>query len=65
MTQRDLNRAVASATGESLARISQMGFVPLTPLPIEREPLCIDWDQLDLHRNVPPTEAIRRTPIVV
>jgi hypothetical protein len=65
MTQRDLNRAVSRATGESLHTISQLGFVPLTPMPIERESRCIDWDLLDLHRNVPLLETLRPTPIAV
>ncbi len=51
MTQADLNRAVASATGESVCRISRQGFVLLTPQPIEREPLVVDWDELDAART--------------
>ena len=51
MTQRDLNRAVAARTGESVGAISRLGFVPLTRIPVEleseppAEPL--DWDTLD------------------
>ena len=30
MTQRDLNRAVARATGETVQEIDRRGFVPLT-----------------------------------
>lgn len=37
MPQVRLNRAVASATGESLTTIARMGFVPLTRGPVERE----------------------------
>jgi hypothetical protein len=55
MTQRDLNRAVASRTGESVAEISRRGFVPLTRIPVELEPgppACqpVDWDALDRGR---------------
>jgi hypothetical protein len=50
MTQSELNRAVARATGESLATIAHLGFVPLTSEPVEREPLVIDWDELDAQR---------------
>jgi hypothetical protein len=50
MTQSELNRAVARATGESLSTIAQMGFVPLTSVPLEREPLVVDWDELDAKR---------------
>ena len=50
MTQTDLNRAVAHATGESVSAIAEMGFVTLTSIPIEREPLVVDWDQLDEQR---------------
>jgi hypothetical protein len=52
MTQRQLNRAVARATGEQLSTIRGMGFSPLAPLPdeFEREPLVVDWDQPDSPR---------------
>lgn len=53
MKQRDLDRAVAHATGESIAEIAHMGFSPLTPVPFEREPLVLDWDEVYLKRNVP------------
>jgi len=53
MTQRELNRAVAHATGESLPTIASIGFVPLTVGPVEREPLVMDWDELDEDRYSP------------
>ena len=37
MTQSELNREVALATGESVSTIRQLGFVPLTRGPYERE----------------------------
>ena len=42
MTQSQLDRAVARATGESVSAIAEMGFVTLTPIPIEREPMLVD-----------------------
>ena len=51
MTQAELNRAVASATGETVSTIAEMGFVPLMPFPVEREPLTVDWDELDAERG--------------
>ena len=51
MTQSELNRAVASATGETVSTIADMGFIPLTSFPVEREPLTVDWDELDAKRN--------------
>lgn len=53
MTQCDLDRAVARATGEDLATIAGMGFVPLTSIPheAERRPLTVDWDLLDAQRT--------------
>jgi hypothetical protein len=53
MTQAELDRQIADATGESLRTISQMGFVPLRPLAYERdrEPLVVDWDALDRDRK--------------
>jgi hypothetical protein len=50
MTQSRLNRAVAHATGESLATIARLGFVPLTFGPVEREPQVVNWDKLDAER---------------
>ena len=50
MTQADLNREVAQVTGESVATIDDLGFVPLTSGPYEREPLTIDWDERDQQR---------------
>lgn len=51
MRQRDLNRSVARSTGESITTISRMGFVPLLPESVDREPRFLDWDQLELIRN--------------
>ena len=42
MTQNELNRAVAAATGETIKTIAEMGFVPLASVPVEREPLVVD-----------------------
>ncbi len=39
MTQNELNRAVAEATGETISEIRLHGFSLLTPLPEEREPV--------------------------
>ena len=52
MNQRELNREVARATGETVAIIDQMGFVPLEPIPFERdrEPLVVDWEELEEQR---------------
>ena len=52
MSQRDLNRAISKATGEDLSTISGMGFVELTAIPFEREPLTMNWDEHDLDHNV-------------
>ncbi len=54
MRQAEMNREVAAATGESVSTISKMGFVPLTPVPYERdrEPLTVDWDDLADQRAV-------------
>jgi hypothetical protein len=52
MTQRELNRKVARATGESVEMIERRGFGLLGPLPVERDPLVIDWDEHDDLRRV-------------
>lgn len=58
MTQRELNRAVAQATGESLYEIRRHGFtleaVPDLCFDMEHNrlpPNVIDWDQLDRNRS--------------
>jgi hypothetical protein len=51
MTQRDLNRAVASATGETVDTIERMGFGPLTEAD-EPDPRMMDWDEEDDSRLV-------------
>jgi hypothetical protein len=50
MTQAQLNRAVARATGESVRTIHNLGFSPLINDFEEREPLIVDWDALDAQR---------------
>ena len=54
MTQADLYLEIANATGESIRTVAEMGFVPLTRGPIERDrdPLVVDWDALDASREV-------------
>ena len=50
MTQSEIYRAVAAATGETIRTVAEMGFVPLTSVPVEREPQIVDWDELDARR---------------
>ena len=50
MTQRDLNRAVASVTGETVDTIERMGFGPLTETTDEFDPRMMDWDEADDSR---------------
>ncbi len=54
MTQAELNREVAAATGETVRTIADLGFVPLTPSPYERdrEPLVVNWDELESQRDI-------------
>ena len=59
MTQTELDRAVARATGESVQRSTRAGFsvadrliVRCDPGPYEAAPRVVDWDQLDADRNV-------------
>ena len=53
MTQSELDREVARATGESLRTVASLGFVPLTVKPYERdrEPLMVDWDDVAARRE--------------
>ena len=58
MTQADLNRAVAEATGETISEIKHRGFQPLDLDPDLPDPedLIIDWDELERRRNIPVFE---------
>lgn len=69
MKQSELNRAVAKATGENLRIISRLGFSLADPLLVEYDPepcdvedMIVDWDRLDLERNVPVTADHLRKP---
>lgn len=55
MTQTELNRAVAQATGEAVDTICRHGFSVVDPASLDREPLVIDWDDQD-----PPRFALVR-----
>ena len=58
MTQNELNRAVASVTGETVSEISSRGFSPLSADPYDSGLEPIDWDWLDQSRSV----AVRAVP---
>lgn len=65
MTQSDLNRAVARATGESVSEIARLGFVPLTGGGFEPEspdpPL--DWDAIQALRACACSPRRRRPAV--
>ena len=52
MEQVTVDKLVAKATGENVELIEQRGFVLLTVGPVEREPLVVDWDELEREREV-------------
>ncbi len=63
MTQTELNRAVAEATGETVGTIADMGFSIADPCDVRHDPepghmvdelesKFIDWDNLDAERYV-------------
>ena len=58
MTQQQLDRLVAAATGEDLRAIRRRGFslanpleVQFDPEPDQRSPQWIDWDELEQQRS--------------
>lgn len=60
MTQAELNRAVAHATGEAVDTISRHGFSVIDPASLEREPLVIDWDDQEPPRYALVRRRLRR-----
>lgn len=53
MTQRDLLRAVARATGEDIHTLTLIGFSELRRGPFEREvPAVVDWDEVEADRGI-------------
>lgn len=59
MTQMQLEQLVAEATGEDVRSIRQRGFsvadpfeVDFDPEPDNLPPQMIDWDELELQRNL-------------
>jgi len=65
MTQQELDRQVARATGENLCEIRQRGFsvadpdtVNFDPEPYDLKPQTVDWDELALRRNTPLVPAL-------
>ena len=70
MTQQQLDRAVAKATGESLCEIRHRGFsiadpavVASDPEPDDLPPQCIDWDEYQAVEPARPCS--RRKPVAV
>jgi len=60
MTQNDINRAVAAATGESVSAVQRLGFMiadPSVPIDDPTDPelggRVIDWDDFDVFREQP------------
>jgi hypothetical protein len=71
MKQRELDAAVARMTGEDLRLIRQRGFSlaefddeRFDPEPDQRPPQTVDWDDVELQRNVPVVEQ-RFPPLLV
>ena len=73
MTQAELNRAVAQATGETVTTIRELGFgladpdeVSHDPQPCDLDVEAIDWDAYDAHRHIPAfPQPSRRQPVLV
>jgi hypothetical protein len=77
MTQNELNRAVARATGESVRTIAELGFCLADPEAMEHDPgprhgigddpedKILDWDELEAGRNVPVVPGRRLHPVPV
>ena len=62
MTQRDLDREVARATGETVTTIRSLGFSLVEPG--DPEPHTVDWEEMDELRLglFPRRKSRRRLP---
>ena len=59
MTNSELNRAVARATGETIHEVRHRGFVELQEVDNNEDELLacfLDWDDVDRQRNVAMVE---------
>jgi len=71
MKQSDLNRAVALATGETIATVKRLGFLlaePQETVDPDSEtsgPLVIDWDELENQRMITQSEGMNNVPSLV
>ena len=70
MTQRDLDTAVAVATGESLPEIRRLGFgiadpseVHFDPEPSDVPPQWLEWEQMQEEQSRRPATHLRN-PVV-
>lgn len=59
ITQSEVNQLVADATGEDVNEIRHRGFSMADPMHVNFDPepedlpsLIVDWDEMDLQRNV-------------
>jgi hypothetical protein len=64
MTQQQINRAVAQRTGEDINEIRRRGFTiadphetAFDPEPNDLPPQMVDWDDLELTRNIAVYDA--------
>ena len=72
MKQTELNRAVARATGESIATVKRLGFLLDDPSaaadhfdPLDPGPAVVDWDELQARRREPFCREPERVPALV
>lgn len=63
MTQADLNRAVARATGESMSTIRELGFQLAEAVPDDSGDA--DGDELSCVDEIPADEHVDRGPRVI
>ena len=72
MKQTELNRAVARATGESIATVKRLGFLIDDPNagsdhfdPTNQGPTIVDWDEVQARRLEPFCREPERVPALV
>lgn len=65
MNQKELNRAVARRTGETVGTIRHLGFnLEAEPDEFDHEACCLDWDEMEAISVYAIEESVFGEPVI-